>query len=187
MLDLADIARDPAERLSFFDDFIGASYDNQAWSNTGATVTSQNSLGGSILVSGAGGYITHAGFGAFSAAQNVRCLWRAILTPGTGTAEVGLMNGAGAEWIAWITNAGVYRCQCGTPGGTTNFNSAVPVDSNNHFFEILVSPNLAQFFLDNALITAITTNVSALSLQPYTWLTGTGTSNADFVLVEGDR
>jgi hypothetical protein len=180
----------PIAGLSFFDDFVGAAYDNQVWSlAAGATAVSQNSLDGRVLVSGASGQMYLGNIGVFSAANNAKIRWRGTLTPGSGSAECGLAdNNSSTDWIAWLNGGANFRCQCGIGGGSTSdIDSGVAGDTSNHLFEIVLSTGIAQFFLDGVYRTTIVTNVTAHPLQPYIWLAGTGSANMDFVLIQGDR
>jgi len=183
----------------FFDDFYGNLYDNQVWAVTGTgSVAMQSTNGGFIRIRATTGntYEFNLGdMGNFAVANNFTCEWRGSLEPGgTGLAECGL-EGAGDQtnnWICWQRVAGTtnFLCQTGSPAGTTTTNSGVAADSNNHLFKIVGSPGIIQFFLDDRLITTISTYITSSKLQPYVWNNAIGAnSNAfmDYVRVIGDR
>ena len=172
----------PIIGFDFFDDFIGATYDNEAWALNGATMVSQNSLNGRVLISGASGYVGLDPNRQFTSAQNINIKWRGILTPGSTSAECGVQNVSVSEWISWYADSGNFKCQC----GANAVDSGIAIDANNHIFEIIISTSLLQFFIDGRY--AITMNNTTTSaFTPYVWLAGTGSANMDYVLVQGDR
>jgi hypothetical protein len=176
----------PIAGLSFFDDFVGATYDNGIWTLNGVTVASQNSNSGRILISSVGSF----DFGTiqpFSAALNAKAKWRGILTPGSASAECGLMSNSGTEWVSWFADSGNFKCFNGTAGGSTTQDSGIAIDANNHIFEVVVSTGFIQYFIDGQFNRTIIANVPTANLMPYVWLVGTGTANMDYVLVQGDR
>jgi hypothetical protein len=184
----------PAQGV-FFDDFIGSSYDSQTWSITGATITWLNQLGGRIQINAPIG-VASATFAMtdvlnYSAATRIEIEWYGRMTPPTGgNTECGVMSAGGTEWVAWYYNPSTsanFRCQT----SATNTDSLVAGDNNDHLFEIIINTGVAEFWLDGVLRATNTTNVSTLGLQPYAWLTASGTTastmNMDFVKVTGNR
>lgn len=186
----------------FFDDFLGASYDNTVWSLNGVTITWQNAIGGRILIRtpiGVGSAEFYMGNNAaYSAATRVTVEWKGSMIPAAtgGNTECGA-EGSGDQsgnWIAWYYNPGTsanFQCQCGSTGGNTFVNSGIAGDNNEHRFRIVISTGIAEFWLDGRFILAITSNVTTSRLQPYVWGTGSSTTpsdfNADYVLITGDR
>jgi hypothetical protein len=136
--------------------------------------------------------------GAFSVAKFAVVTWRAKFIPGGngGVAEAGLEAPVtyGSDWIAWHYRPGTwtnFMCQCGADGAVTTLDSGVPGDNNDHEFTILTSPTAVQFYLDNVLRGVIATNIPTENLQPYGWVVGPTSGNAqlnaDYVRVIGDR
>ena len=186
----------------FFDDFIGASYDDTVWSLTGATVTWQDATGGRILVRAPIG-VASAEFymgnnAAYSAATGLVVEWKGRMLPAAtgGSSECGV-DGAGdqgSNWIAWFYNPGAsanFACQCGSTGGNTFRDSGIAGDNNEHVFRIVVNTGDVEFWLDGVFVLAITDNITTSLLQPYCWMSASGSAvsdfNADYVLIAGGR
>jgi hypothetical protein len=186
----------------FFDDFIGADYDNITWALTSISATPQNAVGGRVLFRAAVGvgtaYATMANNDAYSAATELTVEWKGKLIPPAtgGSSECGVMSGDNPSnsWICWYYNPGTsanFRCQCGNTSGTTNSDSGVAGDNSEHCFKIIISSTVVEFYLDGKFCAAVVNNISSDGMSPYVWCAASGTVvadvDADYVLVTGER
>jgi hypothetical protein len=187
---------------AFFDDFIGASYDNEVWTTTGSgSVVTLDAYCGRISIQSSIAndfYFTLDSVGAFSASTYLECEWRAAMTVSVGTAnsvECGIES-SGAQPSTWSDfyangNATNWVCRSSNSGVLTTVDSGIAINTNTHLFKIICASGGSSFYLDNVLCAAITTNIPGGQIQPYCWIVANGTNtnsfNADYVKISGGR
>jgi hypothetical protein len=190
-------------KVLFVDDFVAASYNNRIWAVTGTgSITSLSSVGGVVRVranAGASYRFNHGNFGSYSVAQQASITWYGSMIPAVaagGLSSCGLQSSTAptTSYMAWVYNPNTnanFTCICISAGTSTVFNSGITGNNLNHTFRIECYPGNVIFYFDNTLVTTITTNITANTLQPFVSCTGSAAAisdfNADWVYALGDR
>jgi len=185
----------------FYDDFVGSNYDNRWWTGRGGggSLTAQADSILRIRATANTNYELYQNdLCDFSVAKNAihTSRWRvSSLTSMSG--EVGFEPTTpdnATDWLAFIYNSDIganWQAQSAAGGVTTTIDTGVAADTSYHEFRIETTSGTLKYFLDGVLVATITTNISALLLQPYCWVVSKTAATRDvfFDWIEtfGDR
>jgi hypothetical protein len=167
----------------FYDDFVGSNYDNRWWTGRGTGGSLATFDNGILRVRANGGlqYELYQGDKPdFSLAANAvhTSRWRISSLTGV-SSEIGLEAASPnhtTDWLCFLYNSAYganWQAQCGAGGSTTTVDTGVVANLSYHEFRIECSSTAVKFFLDGVLVATITTNLTALLLQPHGYVVST--------------
>lgn len=177
-------------RFVDFDDFIGRVIDPFKWGMRGGTGGSTQHIagvGGQLRVTAAGGgldyEVNQVDRCAYSAVAGGTCAFRVRIPDITlGMFEWGFDAASPNQYADWMcfdadsNSSSNWRCGTSASSVVTWVDTGIPVDTNWHVGRIELSSANAKFFFDGILVATITTNLSALLLQPFLYVYTNGAS-----------
>jgi hypothetical protein len=169
----------------FFDDFVGSSYENRAWSERGSGGSISIQAGGVVRVRATAGntYEIYQGdMGDFSVAKRAKCTWLfKVSSLSSISGEVGFMGAypsSATDWMCVIYSSAKgsnWYIQTATGGSVTELDTGVAADTGYHEATIeCVSSSSIRYYIDGVFVGELTTNITTLGLQPYVYIVASG-------------
>jgi hypothetical protein len=197
-------ALDERAKVFFFDDFIGAAYDNRVWrflfNGAGTLAYVTPCIGGQLRMRAAASNdseIDQNDITNYSAANGVEIIWRVKLATRANLSEVkwGLAGNATYRpntYIGfYIQGTGNYWAYTSNQGSISGVDTGIAWSANWQIFRITVTTGSAVFYIGDAKVATITANVTALNLQAFAWMMATagGTQDIyfDYCQISGGR
>ena len=176
-------------KIYFFDDFSGTSYNTNTWttqSGSGSILLPESPIGGQLIVRANANnyYAMIAGLSLFVNTK-LSVTWRTRINSLTSSrAAFGAAQSTTSiiEWIYEAALGGNWRLRAYASATETVVDTGIAADTNWHEFTIVGNSGVINFFLDNAPVGVITTNLPTSSLGPFVKSTSTTAATKDIYI-----